>query len=272
MTIAPTSSSSCCFNTFCCPCILVQELVSKVCEVFDRALESHLFWGVVLVGALAKFTFVVLTGGLAIKGAGVYLLFGALVVVLYVHHYWPELRHEIMQIVRLIENWAREYKWISEVIPGKLYLSGLPRKNFGDIETVKREKNVTKVISMNELHELRKRTIPVEPVTPKDWKEHAIPQTIHQVPDFHGVPPDTINKGVEEIRREILRPKGAVLVHCLSGKGRSASIVTGYLLKYCGKRSVDEAHAYLRRIRPQVSLNTEQIKSLTEYFDKYVKK
>lgn len=268
MAITPTTSSGCCFSTFCCPCILVQELVSKVCEVFDRALESHLFWGVALVGALSAFTFVVLTGGLAIKGVEVYLLLGALTVVLYVHHYWGELRHEVMQIVRLIENWAREYNWISEIIPGKLYLGGLPRKNFGDIETLKLEKNIAKVISMNQLHELKKRTIPVEPVTPTDWKKNEMPQTIHEVPDFHGVPPDTIDNGVEEIHRT----KGAVLVHCLSGKGRSASIVTGYLLKYCGKRSVADAKAYLERIRPQVSLNPEQVKTVTEYFNKYVKK
>ncbi|OQV13404.1 hypothetical protein BV898_12356 [Hypsibius exemplaris] len=47
---------------------------------------------------------------------------------------------------------------------------------------------------------------------------------------------------------------GRVLVHCLMGVSRSASVVLAYLVKYRGM-SLEEAHELVRRQRPMISPN-----------------
>ena len=65
------------------------------------------------------------------------------------------------------------------------------------------------------------------------------------------------------IHTELLNNKG-VLVHCIFGKSRSASIVAAYLIKY-KKMTTEEALRFIKSKRAQVSPNQSYIRQLKEF-------
>jgi len=71
---------------------------------------------------------------------------------------------------------------------------------------------------------------------------------------------DQITERIEEERRH----GGKVLVHCVAGISRSASVVLAYLMKYQHMRLVD-AHAYVKARRQFVRPNWGFWKQLIEY-------
>lgn len=71
-------------------------------------------------------------------------------------------------------------------------------------------------------------------------------------PDYRPVKGDLIDKGADFIHQEI-RAGRNVYVHCKSGKGRSATMVAAYLIKYRGF-SADEAVMLIKSQRSQVSI------------------
>ena len=65
------------------------------------------------------------------------------------------------------------------------------------------------------------------------------------------------------IHTELLNNKG-MLVHCIFGKSRSASIVAAYLIKY-KKMTTEEALRFIKSKRAQVSPNQSYIRQLKEF-------
>ena len=71
-------------------------------------------------------------------------------------------------------------------------------------------------------------------------------------PDYRPVKGDLIDKGADFIAKEVANGRN-VYVHCKSGKGRSATMVAAYLIKYRGF-SADEAVTLIKSQRSQVSI------------------
>ena len=74
--------------------------------------------------------------------------------------------------------------------------------------------------------------------------------------DKRPLQPDQMKRALEFITRSL--ESGSVYVHCALGHGRSASVVAAYLLASGTVGSVDQAEAWLRKIRPQVKLTGAQ--------------
>ena len=72
-----------------------------------------------------------------------------------------------------------------------------------------------------------------------------------------------INKMIPEIHESLSENKG-VLVSCVKGRSRSCSIVAAYLIKY-HEMSTDEALAFIKNKRSQVSPNLGYIKQLRKF-------
>ena len=61
-----------------------------------------------------------------------------------------------------------------------------------------------------------------------------------------------------------------ILIHCMSGVSRSASLVIFYIMKE-KKWDYDKSFEYVQKIRDFISPNPSFINQLREYFDKYIK-
>jgi hypothetical protein len=57
---------------------------------------------------------------------------------------------------------------------------------------------------------------------------------------------------------------GKVLVHCLAGISRSATICIAYLM-YSGRMNLDQAHDYLKQCRPLISPNLNFMQQLAQF-------
>lgn len=139
-------------------------------------------------------------------------------------------------------------------------LGALPLKNKGHIEKICNE-GVGAILSAVEPFETHSLGIFSEPVTPSDWKAHGVHHRSIVTPDYVGIKQSQILEGVETLHQWIQDGK-RVYVHCKAGRGRSATLVICYLMKYSGIDNVESAIAYVTRCRPQIILNPEQIATI----------
>jgi atypical dual specificity phosphatase len=168
-------------------------------------------------------------------------------------------------ILYTIHRYQGDLSWWNTILDDKLVLGALPLENH--LAGLKKEK-ISSVLSMVEDFELQKGV--VHPINPTCWAQEGINWLQVSTPDFRTLTQETIEKGVEFVRAQIDAGK-KVYVHCKAGVGRSATIVTAYLLKY-GKKSdgtpfdsFDEAYGYVQGRRPQVRLNTRLQRAIKEY-------
>ena len=64
--------------------------------------------------------------------------------------------------------------------------------------------------------------------------------------------------------------KTNILIHCIAGASRSASLVIFYIMKE-KKWNYDKSFEYVQKIRNCIDLNLGFIRQLREYYDKYIK-
>ncbi len=81
--------------------------------------------------------------------------------------------------------------------------------------------------------------------------------------DTHPPTLDQLCKAVAWIDEQLKH--SGVFVHCAAGHGRSTTIIAGYLLHTKMVTGVQEAIDFIKRKRPKISLNQEQISVLHEY-------
>lgn len=82
------------------------------------------------------------------------------------------------------------------------------------------------------------------------------------------VPPDeALDEGTEFMKQQI-QSGGTVLVHCAKGRGRSATMVAAYLMRYHGY-DYAQARELLVERRPLVNLQGRHQRALESWIDKY---
>ncbi|XP_068702765.1 dual specificity protein phosphatase 14-like [Montipora foliosa] len=75
-----------------------------------------------------------------------------------------------------------------------------------------------------------------------------------------GVHFDLVADKIDRVQRE----RGKVLVHCIAGVSRSATLVLAYLMKHQKMKLID-AHAYVKKRRPLIRPNAGFWKDLVDY-------
>lgn len=95
------------------------------------------------------------------------------------------------------------------------------------------------------------------------YAKHRINHIKLRVPDIAAPSSEIIERGVN-FMRENVEDGRKVYVHCAKGRGRSATLVAGYLMKYEGM-SFDEAREFMVTHRPLVKLEARHEKVLGEW-------
>lgn len=95
------------------------------------------------------------------------------------------------------------------------------------------------------------------------FKQHGINHLKLKVADVAAPPPEIIDAGVRFIKEQIEDGR-KVYVHCAKGRGRSATLVAGYLMRHKGM-SFDEARTFMRGKRPLVKLEARHNAALNAW-------
>lgn len=177
------------------------------------------------------------------------------------------LRKEILFEITLLYTIGTTPEWWSPITP-HIVLSAIPLSNH--LQTLKDEK-INSVLTILEDFEVEEGL--VTPISSRDWKESNIEHYHLCVQDFFGVPSNKIHEGVVWMHGQITQNK-KVLVHCKAGRGRSATAVISYLLKYGHDNSkynnFREAYDFVKALRPQININSGQQSTIEEYVLNYI--
>lgn len=126
-------------------------------------------------------------------------------------------------LIRFVYEKVRRQAWFSQItpsdgIPETLWLGGGP-----DYERDRRfllEQGIQAVINIR-----AERADPIE-----FYEQHGIQHVQYPVPDISTPDPQTITQAADWIKQQAAAGR-PVLVHCAKGRGRSATLLAGYLMR-----------------------------------------
>lgn len=173
--------------------------------------------------------------------------------------YYKKLKYEASLVYT---KYNSKETWWSRIAPFNLYLGAIPLKNEGHLEGI-HALGVTRVLSVVEDFEIEDGWFNI-PVKKEEWESLGIEMIQIKAADFLPLKLEEIETGVEYLA-SLLEAGETVYVHCKAGRGRSATIVICYLMKY-HSLSFDEAYQFVYDFRPQINLNVEQQKAIFDYF------
>lgn len=175
--------------------------------------------------------------------------------------YWQQIKYETSLAYT---KYGAMDMWWTKIEPFNLYLGALPLKNEGHLEKIS-ELGVTDVLSLVESFEMKDGWVNT-PVKGQDWEGKGISFKQIQAADFLPLKQEEIEEGAQHLNT-LLQQGRTIYVHCKAGRGRSASIVIVYLMKFQGF-SFDKAFELVKEQRPQINLNDQQRGAILEYFAK----
>ncbi len=129
--------------------------------------------------------------------------------------------------------------WFTEITP-QLWLGGAPVYR-RDYEAILNDK-ITAVLNVRAERD--------DEVTFYD--EHDIAYVRYHVPDIAAPDVDTIGAAADRIKEQV-GDRRVVLVHCAKGRGRSATLLAGYLMREYGL-TFDQALLMMKEKRPLTKL------------------
>ncbi len=142
-------------------------------------------------------------------------------------------------LIRFVYERVQRHRWYDPILPN-LWLGGAPTYK-RDYEFLLAEKMGAVIDIRNE----REDDLAL-------YQEHDIRHLKLRVPDIAAPAAEIVEEGVNFIREQIDDGR-IVYVHCAKGRGRSATLVAGYLMKYKGM-SFEEARRFMKEKRPLVKL------------------
>jgi hypothetical protein len=140
-----------------------------------------------------------------------------------------------------------------EIMPG-IFLGSI--NSSYDLDVLK-SKGITHIISV---------ILGYDPAFPEDFQYliiNALDNENNNISDVFESCNDFINDALFE-------SNGKVLIHCMAGRSRSATILAAYIIKTCGM-DVENVLNLLRKKRKIVEPNSSFVKQLNEYYkNKYI--
>ncbi len=154
--------------------------------------------------------------------------------------------------------WTAKKQW--HQIEPNIYLGGLPLRNFSHLEKLEKA-GVKTMISMVQDWEYKKTAIIGHPASKEATEEKF---TVHYLttPDKTQVSQEDLNRGADLIHEHVTANM-PIYIHCKMGKGRSASLVAAYYIKY-QYMNVELAVAKMKAIRP-ININGIQLEALRQF-------
>jgi len=179
-------------------------------------------------------------------------------------YYRKHLVFESLIIVNAIECNYFSRKEITLVDDLGIYLGPIPISEKQEY-SIRSTLNIKAILTANEEYELETTTLIGKPVQRATWASYKIDQLVLPSPDFTPPACKLLDQGANYIEKYISR-KQNVYVHCKSGKGRSASMICAYFMKYRNMTPLD-AYLYLKKKRNGYifSQNSAQFNNLIKY-------
>jgi len=139
---------------------------------------------------------------------------------------------------RLMKKEDGVRRWFDLIVPG-IILGALPERKI--LESLKQEQRVD--VFLNTVREW--------PGLTKEYERLGFEQKRVPMTDFMPPKLEDIEECVDHLRDLVEAKKKTVYVHCKAGRGRSATVVMAYLMKYHGMTPL-EAQRFLEERRPHV--------------------
>ncbi len=144
---------------------------------------------------------------------------------------------------------------------------------------------VTHVITLLEGFETQKGVL--HPVSSEQWEAEGVIHKQFETADFRGVPSSILQTAVQYMTEELKKnPNEVFYLHCKAGRGRSASLAVAFkVAKKITRSTILDPHSKIQTLsnkqllvetvsgvkkqRPQISLNSKQLKTIEEFVDKH---
>lgn len=146
-------------------------------------------------------------------------------------------------------------------VADKIYLGAMPLKNKDHVDKIIKL-GVTTILSINEEYEFNDQLF-AKPVKAIDWQEKKINILKIESPDLEPIELLKLAKAINYVVQEVNLGK-TVYVHCTGGRGRSASVVVGSLIRM-QNYSIEAAINHVQKCRPQVIISQKQKESIFNY-------
>lgn len=182
---------------------------------------------------------------------------------LYVALFFRRLVFEVLVLQHSIENSLGLWQWYDRV-DDDIYLGAVPLESMSHRSVLALDLKVEAVLSILEDFEFGCDTLAGCPVQPDAWKRDDISHLHLKSPDFYPPPFDVLERGADWINTHVSVGK-KVYCHCKSGKGRSASVIIAYFMKY-KRQSAISAYEELRSRRVVIfGPKSSQYKNMLAY-------
>jgi len=165
---------------------------------------------------------------------------------------------EILLFDHGIEHALGYFEWYS-CVDDNLYLGAIPLQ-----QSFPHQLGIQAVMSILQPFEFNTATIVGTPVTPDHWRRIGVEHMTVESPDFYPPSFDSLNKGADFLNQNLSEGR-KTYCHCKSGRGRSASIVMAYFMRY---KKLDAISAFSKlKLKRSIIFdkNSSQMRNMIAY-------
>lgn len=175
----------------------------------------------------------------------------------------------VFEISLIFTSFSSKEWW--NPITDKIVLGAIPIGTH--LDRLHKHVKVDAVLTLLEPFELEEGL--VQPVRSNDWQDRRIAHLHIHAKDFIPLLVDQIEQGIAFVHGHVKNDK-RVYIHCKAGRGRSATIVVAYLLKYGLQErqfsNFEEAYDYVKQYRPSINLNRFQKAAINAWHGRFLSK